>query len=170
MKRPLSLLEVVIALALTTILLTSLFTIYRHLIQSKTQVETARSQLHWQFLTQTRLNQAFETVQECSIFYSNGSMLFFKFDNGIDPDPQFCGTHVGEFGLDNKKLIFKINDRVEIFHTNINHFEMKFFDPKKKEWVEGWMNSILPSLIHLKIDGHEFFFNIPQAKTPAFIP
>ncbi len=175
MKRPFSLLEIIIGLALTTILLTSLFSSFRHLTQTEAMIEKIENQKHWEFVTQLRLNRIFENVPSHSVFsiepYGDKikHALHFTFDNGIDPDPQFCQVQEVYLGLtDHQTFCLFIEPKLgaarkEIFLRDVSHFKMEFFDPKEKLWLREWDKDYLPPLVKISLADREFFFVIPHA-------
>ncbi|NGX47492.1 MAG: hypothetical protein K1000chlam3_00866 [Chlamydiae bacterium] len=175
MKRPLSLLEVCIGLALTAILLTTLFSGFRHLMKNGAKMGEVRHQLHPYFVMQMRLNQIFESITEEGLFYTdihekaNGKALYFTFQNGVDPDPQFCGEIEGVlYCSKEKEMILELKDeRSEIFLTEVSSFKMKFYDPKENKWVGKWGKNFLPPLIKIHIGEKEYSYLLPRATREA---
>lgn len=178
-KRPLSLLEVAIGLALTTILLMALFTNYRQLIQTNIGVQKVRQEMHWKFITQMRLAQVFEALNEQGALFSfstlipgnNEQAIWLTYDAGIDPDPDYCGE-IRAFITCNIKREFclttfskKGKSREEVFLKNAKDLYFSFFDPKTKQWIDTWQkNPNLPPLIKIGVSGEEFTFIIPRAE------
>lgn len=163
MKRPLSLLEVVIALGLTAILLTTLFSCYRHLVLSKAKVDTVRNELYPKLFTQARLIQVFDNLEEGHSFYTDEGVLNFHFDNGLDRDPKFCGPIDGKLFADNKQLILKLNDdRIEVLQTKISDLSFAFFDLKKNEWLSEWRGTLLPAQVRICVGEDVTTYSIPN--------
>lgn len=175
MKRPLSLIEVCIGLALTTILLTSLFSGFRYLMQTGAKMGEVRSSSHPYFVMQMRMHQIFESIPECGLFYTdahdkaNGIALYFIFQNGVDPDPQFCAAIEGALYCNkDDELILELKEsRTETLLTKVSSFKMAFFDPKEKAWVETWKKDFLPSFVKLHIGKKEYSFLLPRAACEA---
>ncbi len=175
MKRPFSLLEVCIGLALTAILLSSLFSGFRYLMQTGAKTAELRSSLHPYFVMQMRMNQIFQSIPEDGLFYTDahekakGMALYFIFQNGADPDPQFCGAVEGALYCNrDDELILELNDkRVETLLTKASPFTMAFFDPKEKAWVEKWKKDFLPPFFKVLIGKKEYSFLLPRANREA---
>lgn len=163
-KRPFSLLEVTISLVLTTILLTTLFSSYRQLIQNKIEIEKASQGLHWRFFTQTRLNQIFESLEEGAKFETKEGALVFHFDNELDADPAYSGQLDGKLSLEGSQLCLFLKDRKEILHKNVKNLTLSFYDPKEKKWKESWKGNALPLLLKMRIDDEEFSFRFPKTR------
>ncbi|NGX38575.1 MAG: hypothetical protein K1000chlam2_01749 [Chlamydiae bacterium] len=162
-KHPLSLLEVTIGLALTAILLTALFSSYRHLVQTNHRIKTVREEKHWEYVTHLRLNQIFENLQEGTLFTQDQTLHFF-FNNGIDSHPEYCGDIEGTLSVEDKTFQLVLKDtRKEVFLKKAKNFSMQFFDTKKKELVSEWNEEYLPPIIFLHISGKTFTFLIPNA-------
>lgn len=159
----------IIGLALTTLLLTFLFSSYRHLVIAKVEVEKLQSALHPKFFTQARLAQIFDNLEPGCPFYTTKGLLHFTFDNGIEPDPEFCGPLDGTIGLakatkgeKRAQLVLSIRDRKEILHKNVKTLEFAFFNPLKKEWTSDWRGSgSSPSIVRITVDQEEYHFRIP---------
>jgi len=172
-KRPLSLLEVVIALGLTVILLTSLFSCYRHLVLSKGQVEQSRKLLYPKLFTQARLLQVFDNLQEGQSFYTEEDVLYFHFDNGLDRNPKFCGPIKSKLYAKNNQLILKLGEeekRKEVLHLDIDTLSFAFFDLKQKKWVDQWRGTLLPAQVCISINSEPFTFRIPNMEHRVTCP
>jgi len=112
-KAPFTLIEVILALGLTSIILFFLFASLRSstFISSKLakeRISTASRDLFYQ-----RLLQIFSKVdpKSLSIEKTNGAAsLYFIFDNGADPNPLFAGKMEGLFILNlNGSLVLEIH-------------------------------------------------------------
>jgi len=178
-KRLLSLLEVAIGLALTAILLTALFSNFRQLIQTNVEVQKVRQDMHWKLVTQMRLGQVLEAVEEQGSLFSfntripnhDEQALWLTYDAGFDPDPEFCGKTRAFLSCNSQKdfcltsFSKKGKTRVEVFMKNAKNLSFSFFDPKTKEWISSWEKaSDLPPLIKIHISSEEFTFIIPKAE------
>lgn len=175
MKRPLSLLEVVIGLALASILLTALFSSYRHLTQNHLKITLAKEELHPQFVMQLRLNQIFERLKEDEPIatkedpLSQGKALQFTIKNGVDPDPSCLGDVECKIFLNREKsFVLHLNNREEVFLKNIHTFSMRFYDSQRNEWSPIWEKGI-PSIIQLRLNEQPFTFFISKANQEVII-
>lgn len=176
-RRPLTLLEVVIGFALTAILLTFLFSSFRHMADLGMRVQKGREAVHARALVQLRLSQLFECLiqQDKKVsFYtdehpeSTTGALYFSFDNRLDHDPKFCSEMQGILFLNGKKqLCLSIgsneHERKEILYTGASQLSFQFFNSKNKEWQANWDKEEIPSVIRFKIDnGIDFTFLVGE--------
>lgn len=169
-KKTFSLLEISIGLALTTILVSTLFSSFRQLLSVGAIMEKVRHDLHPFFIFQLRCTQIFEKILPHSFFTASHveakeKALYFIFQNGADIDPYYCGEVEGALFLNKEgEVLLKIkNERVETLFTNIDSFHMQFFDPKEKRWIAEWKKDCLPPLITLEIQGKKYSFFLPKA-------
>lgn len=173
MKRPLSLIEVTIGLTLTAILLTALFSSFRHLMQTGVQIEIAQAQLHPSHLFELRITRMFESLSKPNLFYTMrddralGNALFFSFDNGLDKDPEYCGELDALLFVSNEKnhplcLLLK-GQKKEIFFDKIDQSSFQFFNPKKNDWETNWKNPFLPPMIKITLNEKTYSFVLPHA-------
>ncbi len=182
MKRPFSLLEVTIGLVLTAILLTTLFSSFRHMVQSSAKVEKVREEMHWRFITQLRLKQVFEHLSSDSstiLFYTGShrnfdhEVLRFTFHNGVDPDPSYCEEIEAILTCDDQRNFSLYTysttgaHRRQIFAVDVSHFDLSFFDPEKKCWESSWSHEYLPPVIKIVVDEEVFLFPIDKSTAAA---
>lgn len=169
-----------IALSLTAVLLTVLFSFFVESAKNEKKLDTARMCIAARGHLQTRLQTIFTSLDQ-KTFYTKTfdkektSSLVFRFDNGIDPDPDFSGLILGRIYLDpehNLRLAMwpateeKVRPwRSEILQKNVKSFEFAFLGPNNgsKEntipitpnhaWLSEWAKSLgkVPSTIRLKI-------------------
>ncbi|MES2344548.1 MAG: type II secretion system protein GspJ [Chlamydiota bacterium] len=179
-KRALTLLEVMISLVLASILLTTLFSFYRELFFTRAKMQKNKEVVFQRMLTQERLSQVFSKVlaeieeKKGLVFYTTehasalGPVLYFFYDNGIDPNPSFCGALKAMLYLSTDKnlTLYTWPDRKEVLLENVESLQLSFFDIKKKVWKEEWLGEKegLPAALKLslktkKID--EFIFFLP---------
>jgi prepilin-type N-terminal cleavage/methylation domain-containing protein len=105
MKRSFTLIEIVVALALFSLLATTLFGLYMGYVKiSRAQVtETARIErlitlrVH---LERSLCKAALQNKQHH--FYVEDGALYFTFDNGVDPDPAYSSLIKGVLFQDNQ--------------------------------------------------------------------
>lgn len=176
-KKYLTLLEVFIGLGLTALLLTALFSNFSQIVKTNIKVQKAKGETHWTFVTQMRLAQVFETVDENSDFYAKEGILSFSFHNGIDPEGAFSQEVSGTLQLDpQKEFCLQIRgeegkERKEVFVKQVDTFSLLFFDPTKKKWVSTWnKEDPLPPLIRIVVLKKEFNFILPKANRRAVYP
>lgn len=172
--RAISLLEVMIGLALTTILLTFLFSSFRELMQTSSKLSKMRQEKHWEYVMQVRLNQVFEGIHNGSVFTIepyrdiDPRALHFTFNNGIDPDPKFCQELEGFLFLNKEKefcLMIESKDgklRKEVFLKNGSDYSIQFFDPATKKWFKEWDFNYLPPIVQISISSKIFQFVLPH--------
>jgi hypothetical protein len=134
-KRAFLLFELMIALALTAILLTVLFRFFANSVRMDHQVEKTRAALYQRQHLQTRLSMLFTSIvprssmsPPCgSSFYTlNEKLPSFVaiFDNGIDPDPAFSGPILGKVFLDQDSNLSLALWPIEKKETNLYRKEI----------------------------------------------
>lgn len=178
MKRPFSLLEICIGLALTTILLTALFNGFRQLMVSGAEIERTRSELHPYLLFPLRMQQIFDAMPSNALCYTDpheeakGSALYLTFLNGVDPEPEFCGEVEGVlFQNKENEIVLKLNnERTETLFTPRKSFSIEFFDPKEKTRISEWKKEVLPPFIYIQVQDKEYAFLLPKAHHEAEYP
>lgn len=100
-----------IALALTAILLTFLFSFFVESAKIEKKLETARVAISNRSHLQTRLQTVFSAIDRSTseIFYTKqfekekSVSLITIFNNGIDPDPAYSGSVTGRIFIDPEK-------------------------------------------------------------------
>ncbi len=174
MKRPLSLLEVMISLALASILLTTLFSSFRELMQTNAKLSKMHQEKHWEYVLNVRLTQIFEAIHSDALFTTEPyrdiapKALHFMFNNGIDADPKFCQELEGFLFLSKEKELCLViqskggSERKEIFVKNGKDYSLQFFDPVSKKWVSDWSQTVLPPIAQIAICGKTFQFVLPH--------
>ncbi|MDN3505646.1 MAG: hypothetical protein P0S96_00240 [Simkaniaceae bacterium] len=171
-KNYFSLLEICIGLGLATLLITTLFSSLRQLMQSKAQMSVYRQELHPYFAMHMRLNQIFESIPERGFFYTDGHQnaqgdaLYFIFQNGVDPNPELCGEVFANLYINKEEeLIFELkNQDTQTLLTNVSSFEMWFFDRDEQKWVTSWRKGYLPTFLKICIGEKQYSFILPKAK------
>jgi len=165
--------EIMIGLSLATLLFSSLFSAYRHLLQTEEFIAKQKESHHWETVLTLRLNQVFASIPSHSLFtiepYGDliPEALHFTFYHGVDPDPYYCQTVEGFLGLDESKaLCLYIEPKVgpsrkEVFAEKAT-YQLSFLDPRNGQWVDKWETNFLPPLVKLSIRGKEFFFHLPN--------
>ena len=169
-KRFLSLLEVSIGLALTALLLTSLFSSFRHLIQANVKIQNAHNERHWTFITQLRLGQIFETLEDAheeKNFFMHDRGIRFVFNNGVDREANFCEKIQGVLLCEENCFCLVLighdgKTRKEIFKKNVQELHFRFYD-LNHGWVTEWTQKDLPPIIQIQVEKESFYFSIPKA-------
>ena len=165
-KHHMTLLEVLIALALLAILLTSLMGIYQQMNTIERKISISRQENFRYLYLQYRLGQVLPNVVEDEAigkeidfaFYTSSSgpiqpnteSLVFIYDNGIDGNPLFSNHVIGKLFLDTKgrfclatwpsfKEYSDINPpmRLEVLMEDIHELSFAFYRAPKKEEDEN---------------------------------
>lgn len=171
-RRSFSLLEICIGLALTALLLTTLFSSLRQLMQSKAQMNVYRQELHPHFAMHMRLNQIFESIPERGFFFTDpyqhakGDALYLIFQNGVDPNPDLCGEIQANLYINrDDELIFELkNQEAQTLLTHVPSFEISFFDRDEKQWVSRWRKGFLPTFVKIHIGEKEYSYTLSKSK------
>lgn len=165
-KRPIMLFELMIALALTAILLTLLFRFFAGSVNMNQKIDSARSVLYHRQHFQTRLSSIFHAITPRSLIGESVSSSFFTldektpallmiFDNGIDPDPQFSGPILGKIYLDAGNLTLALWPlekkekklyRKEILLPHVQKMQFQFLAKKTVQNQDPLAISINPLL------------------------
>ena len=179
-RRPFTLLEVIIAMGLTTLLLGILFRYYHQVSVAHLKTQQVQQKIFSLSLFQERLGQIFsqlsseeENVPFCTkeIRESVQPALLFKYNNGVDPDPSFCDELEGMLYLDKNKCLSLVSwskngtPRKEILLENVTKIAFRFFDTSDNSWQDAWSkeNDNLPTLIELSI-----FFADKKSSAPPW--
>lgn len=114
-KAAFSLVEVIVSLTLFAIVLTAIFSLYKHNSLYLNELSRARKATDALHIAQTRLSQIFTNLEmrKNRIFYTSkessqetkNPSLVFTFDNGIDADNHFANALLGKLFLDEKKRL-----------------------------------------------------------------
>lgn len=166
MKRPFSLLEVVIAMTLTSLLLTGLFSSYRHMTLLNLDLQKVREERRSIHLTRLRLTQIFAMLPATTVLTLKENRLTFSLHNPLDADPNFCGQL--EATLSSKETLSltlkkESQERSEIFKARLENGSIALFDPKQKAWVKEAKSLPLPPALKLTIGKEEFLFPLSQS-------
>lgn len=196
-KRPLILFELVISLSLIAILMTVLFRFFVNCVSLDLKIDRARTALHTLEKAQTRLSILFTSLVPGSTlphplpsFYTveeGSTSLVTLFDNGIDPDPVFCGPVLCKLFLDPENnlslALWPLNHpnpqfcRQEILLPQVKQLHFQFLTLAQlgqPEWRTTWSKTSLttPSVIRLQL-GHQgrdlnFAFHLPISEPISF--
>jgi len=173
-KRSFFLLEIIIAIGLSSMLLTLLFRFIVSYATIEKKIEGAQIGLLERSRMQEKLESIFTSIEPSTLeepsFYTldfpeeSNSSLVFLYNAGIDPDPAFSGPNTGRLYL-NKRGEFcltqwplsKSDYRSEVLLKNIRAFEWELLGKKEVsgrfEWLSIWTKKQrgLPSIIRLKL-------------------
>lgn len=168
-RRNLTLLEVMIALSLTAILLSVLFTFYRETMLYKGKIQKVKEQTLSHQLVQQRLGHLFSAIhsgekeEKNSPFYLGNSSesslpaLYVQYDNGIDPNPAFSHVLTSTLFYSKTKELYLSTasrdggTRKELLATQVDSLSFAFYHPEKGEWVKNWdeKEKEVPSIVKL---------------------
>ena len=102
-KRPITLIEIFVALGLMAILCATLFNYFKQSTVYSRELEYAKHHVFARSHVQQRLLQIFSNIADDGEFYTSDhrtNPLRFVFDNGVDPERQFCRSINAEIYLD----------------------------------------------------------------------
>ncbi len=171
-KKPLSLLEVVIALSLTSILLFFLFGYYRQLIMVDLDVEKLQERFSARERVQTRLMQVFSSFpplekKDPGFLYTDTTpegvdlSLIFAYENGLDSDPLLSGRVKGIlFVSRDKKLKMrtlsleeKAGEREEVLMESVQSISFSFLNSAEDKWDSLWAKdaAAFPAVVKLRV-------------------
>jgi len=155
-KRPLTLIEVMIALGVASLLLAVMFPYLRETMRVKKNLEVEKtfvfSKAHVQqrlatLLSKTTPSDTFKTVQEKGEPFE----LCFTFDNGYDFEENFRNSVTGHLYLEKGKLFFKTvgkeeAERREVLLDGIKRIDFKFTSAKGGTFdvADEWKQDQLP--------------------------
>jgi hypothetical protein len=176
-KSNFTLLEVIIALFLTSILLIALLNFFVRTVFFEKKIETLKKEVFKKEHLQIRLSNIFSHINKSfeNYFYTEKEKntllsLYLTFNNGIDPDPSFSGPVFGKIYIDQNDLkltIYPLNEakqRTETLFQDVKKLEFLFFTKEKNfEWQNNWPQEkqSLPSMLKLKINEESFAFFMP---------
>jgi hypothetical protein len=166
-KRPLSLLEVIIALALSAILLVTLFQFFHHLSVSNIQIQKSKGKILSRQCMHQRLSVAFNNLDIAgkTTLYSSPEQvdgcpaLVWKSSQEMDSDERFRGelTHMLYF-IKKRGLCFSTwsqngASRDEVLYDAPTSMTIHFFeDGSAAGWQTEWLKKDdVPSMIKLSL-------------------
>ena len=172
MKRPLSLVEIIIGLFLALLLLSTLFRSYYDFASTKAQIETARTSLHSSLFLRGRLDSLFAKINPEKKCQLTKEKLLFYFEMGVDHDPEFSKPMKATLFYDKKdQFILSFHpeennslERKEVLQKGVKTLQIRFWDPKRKQWSSTWTSSEFPLQIQLTLNKETMTFLIQTAK------
>lgn len=173
MKRYATLLEAIVALALTAGLLSLLLSSY--FSASKAQIAAGKEL--WPVIEthalHTRLSQLIPNISATDPkVLSDGHSLLFHFHNEVDDDPHFSAEVAGHLLLDENHLVLTtscIRDDLPPRHeilTQTSKLSFRFYE-RGEGWFDSWDRDELPTLIKINADEFEFTYALPNANKPV---
>lgn len=184
-NRPFTLLEVLIATALTTLILSALLAAYFQAATAASDGERLRLALMPERRVEQRLLPLFYNAeipdQKKKLFLSTPQTLIFSYQNGACLDPNFSGEVLSVLSLDPKGNLSLVTFpafkkwkegemppfRYEALLDRVESIKFDFFN--LKEWKEVWSaeEKTLPALVNLSLTLKDekklaFTFPIPQ--------
>jgi type II secretory pathway component PulJ len=184
-KRFFSLIEVIIALFLSAIIITSLFSFFKNVMKIESDVENAKKTAFQNENLHIRLNQIFFDIKNSDFYLDENNELYFIFDNGIDKIAKYSNEVFAKLALKDNNLTLFISDkyldennkdfREEVLFKNVKKLEYKFLAKKdeklkvKKDFVSNdlywhyqWLKDFkkLPIYINLNVNDLEYNFFI----------
>ncbi len=138
MKRPFTLMEVLLAFSIAAVVIGSLLGTFLGQIKLDRHFEASKSAVLSRAHIRTRLTTAFQNVSKLK--KENDPVLRFEFDAGIDPDLALSNDVYGSVLLNSEgALCFTIgesegeNSRLEILETDVSDLSFTFFPPGQGE-------------------------------------
>lgn len=174
-KRPALLFEALIGLFLIGIVVSFLFRSLHSLAVGSQRAEKLRQTLRVEQKLQSRLQSLFSRLERnsprplraVSLSKEEGSVLFFRYDAGIDPDPRFSGPCLGRLLVDRENTLCLYLSpldtdavfRKETLLTDVASCKFLFFrcpqDPETGKgapaWDSLWEEDAPPSMLRLLI-------------------
>jgi len=172
MKRHFTLLEILIALGLTTILLTALMGLYFQMTRAEVSLAKLQEDNFRLLYTQYRLGQVLPTslppsADKGTFFYTlegaEGVSLIFSYDNGTGKGPNFSNQVIGRLFIDQEKNLRLITwplfsresapseGRDEILLREVSALKFNFYIPQPSGGIEttslGIDDERLPAII-----------------------
>ncbi|MCI0381667.1 MAG: hypothetical protein L0207_01250 [Chlamydiae bacterium] len=157
LRQSLTLIEVMIALSLGTIIISILFSSFHNLSSQQRELEVAHKIINQRSVAFLKLSQIFdqlildgislENEKKTTNFYtdssSQGPILTFQYYNPLDRNPDFAKAVDATLFLDARKQLCltstaKSHTREEFLFENIEKIEFQFLDPEEKKWCESW--------------------------------
>jgi len=173
----LTLLEVVIALFLTAILLTELFSAYSLFHRVHIKIALQKERYLMRQAAQQRLSQVFGSIRTMPVpdFFttfsplSRAPILFFSFDNGTDLNPDFSNLIKGALFLDQQQRLLLVSysrsgaQRTDLLLDKISSVSFAFFDSVGLQSRSTWPESLkrVPPMLTMTIQ------ELPREKETA---
>ena len=130
-KRPILILELILSLALFSIILTFLLSSYKDLVLTKKSLREEREKIFSRHRVALRLTQVLSGMKNKK---EEDGKYFWTFNNGYDKEAPFRGEVKGELGLDEQRRLCLVTiaksglRRTEVLSKEVQKFALKFFE------------------------------------------
>ncbi len=183
-KRNFTLIEVMIGLVLAGALFGMLMQFYKSLCCARVDAEKIKERIFYRQCMQHTLMGFFAHIcpmqedlvgmQTMAFSGCKGEGLFFSYENGVDPDPRFCGKLQAAVFLDMQGAVQLVTSfetrwvhkpseieelvrlgqaRTRVLCRHVNALRFAFFDEKKASWVHTLSEEdSLPVMVRLYVD------------------
>lgn len=170
-RRGLTLLEVLGALFLAGILLSTVLLYFRDYSHTQAKLCGLKQTVLDRSFVQLYLNKFFSKIE--NDLYLEQNSLIFTLNNGLDPNLHLSGPITGRLYLNEKKeLTLKLeghegHSREIMVCDNISSLSFKFFD---KDWKETWdKEEKIPSILQLYLNKDiQYSFFLPHASEVTY--
>lgn len=155
-RRPILLLESIIAFLIMGVVIQLLFTGYRHGAVALKKAREEKEAVVRQEKLALRLQQLFDRAVACKARERGGFAI--EYVGGADIDPHFRGSLEGELYVDQEALVFVTRsqegaERLEVLYERVQAFELDFFDLKEGVFAAKFPTS-KPPMIRVTLDNH----------------
>ncbi len=139
-KYSFTLMEVMIGFSIMSIVLGVIFSSLYQETLLKTKIGKMEKTVMARVEMQQRLDRIFANIipmdpreTKRTLYTSGGNRktLYITFDNGIDPDPEFCDQVKGSLSLERRNFVLKLNigepnERTSILRENVDDISLEF--------------------------------------------
>lgn len=149
-KRALTLLEIVMAMALLSFMLTALFNCFYQAAKKNIAAKDSKQKILYLELFQQKIKNLFSRLDGENPLWldkhpdASGLALCSIYNQKVDADPDMRGILQGMLFLNkNKELCLASwgenrKGRIEVLLDNVSSFQCQLFDPKKAVWKGSW--------------------------------
>lgn len=153
-RRPFTLLEVVIGIALASILIAVLFSTFQRTSLSNLKIKSIQRTVHERMCLQLRLTSIFDKLEferKKIQFYTAShaaaydQALYFSYKQEVDSDPSYIGVLNAALFLKQpeKKLCLETYSttgivRTELFFEDLKTVSFQFLNAQKGTWESSW--------------------------------
>ncbi len=179
-KHPLTLLEVVIAISLTAMLLSFLFSSFRQISVANIKVQKSAEEVHARACVHLRIAQLLRSLEakEGLAFYTSpfplgtGKALIMASPHTLDKNPAYCGKLKSVLYLNNDQelclLTYSKDEkeaRNDILLTHVKEMSFQFFHPSQGKYQPEWEEESPPPIVKILLKQEKeltFSFIVPQ--------
>jgi hypothetical protein len=165
-RRAFLLLEVVVALFLLGVVLTSLFGVYQRMGMAQARIQSvARKQLP-KYVLHQRLTSVFSSLADSARLCTHEGALRFAFDHGVDPQLEFRGLLQGVLArLPDRTLALTLisskgAQRTDVLAEVVSSLSFLFYDDEAHAWRADWPagRQRAPLVLKMVVDGEEYVY------------